>query len=247
MTFITAYHRPTDLSEALGLLDRAGVNSVVIGGGTAVTTHHLPTNSEVIDLQLAAPSGIERNGDRLTIGAMTRLQDVVDSELVPSLLQDLAHREGPSTFRHAATIGGTIGAANWESELLAGLLVFAAEATIAKRDDTATLPLEDLLANPALATAGIITSISIAAGGEAAAVRTGRTPADTPIVAVAARVVAGGFRVALTGVAATPVLVDPSELSTLDPPGDFRGSAEYRMELARTLTKRVIRRLGGES
>ena len=56
-----------------------------------------------------------------------------------------------------------------------------------------------------------------------------------------------GFRVALTGVAATPVLVDPSALDSLDPPGDFRGSPEYRREVAGVLTKRVIAQLGGDS
>jgi CO/xanthine dehydrogenase FAD-binding subunit len=52
---------------------------------------------------------------------------------------------------------------------------------------------------------------------------------------------------ALTGVAATPILVEPGDLAHLDPPGDFRGSSRYRRELAGILAKRVVDRLGGEA
>ena len=50
-----------------------------------------------------------------------------------------------------------------------------------------------------------------------------------------------GIRLALTGVAPRPVLVDADEPTAgLDPPADFRGSSEYRLELAVTLSARVL-------
>lgn len=243
MRTITGYHRPADLEQALDLIGREDVDGFLISGGTAVVTDDLPVGAEVIDLQSAVPAGIESRDDRVVFGAMTRLQDIVDSDLVPPLLRDLTHREGPSTFRHAATIGGTVAAADWESELLAGLLIYEAQVTVVGTDGAATIDLADLLADRSRLAGGIITEVSVATGGEAAAVRTARTPADTPIVAAAARVVADGFRIAVTGVAATPVLVD--DVASLDPPGDFRGSPEYRKHLAATLTKRVVALLGG--
>lgn len=243
MHTIVQYHRPQGIDEAVELLNRPEINSVVIAGGTGVSSAKLPDGTEVVDIQTAVASGLEMDGERLVMGAMTRLQDIVDSPLAPELIKDLAKREGPSTFRNAATIGGTIGAADPESGLLAGLLVHGAEPTVATPDGTRSVPLEDHLATPL--TGAIITSVSIAVDGEGAFAHTGRTPADTPIVAAAGRVVAGGFRIALTGVAATPVLVDLDDLSSLDPPGDFRGSPGYRRALATTLTKRVVVRLGG--
>ena len=49
---------------------------------------------------------------------------------------------------------------------------------------------------------------------------------------------------ALTGVAATPVVVSREEIESLEPPGDFRGSPGYRRHIAATLADRVLARLG---
>ena len=51
----------------------------------------------------------------------------------------------------------------------------------------------------------------------------------------------GVTTVALTGVASTPVLIDPGDpTSGLEPLGDFRGSADYRLHLASVLTDRIL-------
>ena len=73
-----------------------------------------------------------------------------------------------------------------------------------------------------------------------------RTPADAPIVAaVARRTPDQQTLLALCGVAQTPVLVDPDDVAdSIDPPGDFRGSAEYRRAMALTLTQRVLEEIG---
>ena len=64
-----------------------------------------------------------------------------------------------------------------------------------------------------------------------------------PIVAAAARATNDGTRVALCGIARTPELVDVDNLDRLEPPGDFRGSSEYRRHLAIVLSTRVIEEL----
>jgi carbon-monoxide dehydrogenase medium subunit len=247
MQMISRYHRPSDLDEALSLLGRDDPPTAVIAGGTVVVPADLAADTEVVDIQAAVGSSIVRKADRVIFEAMARLQDVIEAEATPPLLAELAHREGPNTFRNASTIGGTVAAANPESELLAGLLVHETTVTLAKPAGAAEVALPDLLANRDLLTGGIITAVSAAIGGETASARTGRTPQDTPIVAAAGRIVAEGFRIALTGVAATPVLIDPSNLAELDPPEDFRGSAAYRKELAGVLTERVVAQLGGAS
>lgn len=245
MKTIAAYHRPANVDQAVSLLSRAEVTSTVVAGGTALNTINLPPQTEVVDIQDAVGTEIERRGDRVVYGAMARLTDVIEHDATPPLLSELGRREGPNTLRNASTIGGTVAEGNSESELVAGLLVHDAAVTLSGSDTE--LPIATLMADWSLLDRAIITSVSVQIGGETASDRTGRTPADTSIVAAAARVVADGIRVAVTGVAATPVLVDPNDLSSLNPPADFRGSTEYRLELAEVLVKRVVARLGGAS
>ena len=247
MQLISNYHRPAQLEEAIALLGRADVATAVIAGGTVMAAVELTAATEVVDIQAVVGSDIAREADRVVFGAMARLQDIVDHEATPPLLTELARREGPNTLRNASTIGGTIAEASPESELLAGLLVFDAIVTVARAGGATDHPLADLLATSGGLEGGIITTVSVAIGGETASARTGRTPADTSIVAAVGRIVPAGIAVALTGVANTPTLVDPANLDALDPPGDFRGDPSYRKDLASTLTKRVVTQLGGAS
>lgn len=234
---IRSYHRPLTLEDALSLL--ASEEAAVLGGGTVINADAAgPT--EVVDLQALGLDTLQSEGGRLEIGAMVRLQALVDGERVPPVLRELARREGASTIRNAATVGGTVAAADPESELVAGLLAYDASVIIARSSGLDEVRLEHLLADRALLDGGIITSLSLPTDGRAVAERSGRTPADRPIVMAVARLSeAGELRVAMTGVAATPVLEDPDSLDAVDPPSDFRGSSDYRRELARTLARRV--------
>ena len=244
MKTIVAYHRPGDLDEAVALLERTDVTSTVIAGGTALNTVSLPEDTEVVDIQDAVAAGVARHGDRVVYGAMTRLADVIKADETPPLLAELARREGPNTLRNASTIGGTVAEGDADSELLAGLLVHDATVQLSGGE---SVPLAGLFSDWSLLDRAVIVAVSVEIGGETASARTGRTPADTSIVAAAGRIVSGGTTVALTGVATTPVLVDPADLSSLRPPADFRGTSEYRSELAEVLVKRVVSQLGGAS
>lgn len=235
---IQTYHRPATLDEALGLLGSDG--TAVLAGGTSLVASNAA--SAVVDLQDLGLDGISLDGSRVAIGAMVRLRDVVESDLVPAFLRDLARREAPSTIRNAATIGGAVATGHAESELVAGLLVYEAAITVAAGDGSTTHSLADYLEGRPR---GIIIEITAATDGTAAAARTARTPADRPIVMAAARRGDNGETLlAMTGVAETPVAVDPRSLGAIDPPPDFRGTTEYRKHLADTLGARVIAELG---
>lgn len=238
---IHAYHRPSTIDEALALLLRQDVRSVALGGGTAVNVSGV--DGEVVDLQDAVPAAIERRGDRVVFGAMARLQDVVEHPATPALLAELARREGPNTLRNAATVGGTVAGRSAESEFLAGLLVFDAVAEINGPAEPKSIPVVQLLADRHALDGSIIRSVAVPMEGATASARAGRTPADTPIVAAVGRVTPDGVRIALTGIREAPHLVDPGEVSDLEPPEDFRGSAAYRRSLAETLVRRVLEQL----
>jgi CO/xanthine dehydrogenase FAD-binding subunit len=219
-----------------------------MGGGTRLNAGLVPTRAgagqsdvedvEVVDLQALDLAGIDD---------------------VPSVVREAAHHELPNTLRAQSTIGGCIAIGDPDSELLATLLVHDGRVHIAQTSGSGEVPLDELLAELPLASGKIITAVSIDARGASSLMRTGRTPADRPIVAVVARQFDGRRWVAITGVAATPVLVnftavdggsllppgdgmaasDPHGTSRLEPIGDFRGSSEYRLALARILTARA--------
>lgn len=245
MPKLKAYHRPSNLDEALKLLARSNVSTAVIGGGAYITAHMDDSIDEAIDLQALGLTQLNLNGDRLTLGAMVRLQTLIEDNRIPNWLREIAGREGPNTFRHVATIGGVVVGANTESELLAALLVSEAQVQVQSTRGSQSFALADFLRDvPAALNGGLVTAVSVATGGKAASARVARTPADAPIVAAVARQDTNGkLHLALCGVAATPILTDPDKVAGLNPPADFRGSSEYRRQMAVTLAARVVAEL----
>ncbi|MFC5175217.1 FAD binding domain-containing protein [Nocardioides taihuensis] len=236
MVTVTAYWRPSTMAEALELLERA--DAIVLAGGTRLEGDPSAEQVEVVDLQALHLDGIRPGaGDALRIGAMVTLQELADSELVPPVVREAARREQPSTLRAQGTVGGCIATGRADSELLAALLVHEAVVEVEDREVTEGIELERVLAELFLPAGQVVTAVTIRTAGDARAARTARTPADRAIVAAYARSTEEGRRVALTGVAPTPVLVEPGD--DLQPSGDFRGSADYRRHLAEVLLARI--------
>ena len=74
MATVTAYWRPTSITEAVELLDRP--DTVLIGGGTTFNERirPRPRSVAVVDLQAAGLTGIRTmDGQRLGVGATTTL------------------------------------------------------------------------------------------------------------------------------------------------------------------------------
>lgn len=244
MAQVAAYHRPDSLEGALDLL--GGPNRAILAGGTVLNADREPPAIEVVDLQALGLDEMSLDGDRLRIGAMVTLDQLADDQATPPWLAQLARAELPSTLRTAATVGGTIAVGGGESVLLAGLLAAGAELELVGVGGSApvTAAASDMLAD-GLDGTSVITAVTIDTATDGVIASTARTPADVPIVAAVAARGADGRRLALTGVAAAPVLVDPDDPTAgIDPPGDFRGTTEYRRHLAATLSARAIAELG---
>ena len=237
---MTAYHRPSTLDEALDLLSSPG--RVALGGGTTLNADREPSDLEAVDLQSLGLDAITATGDgQVRIGATATLDAVRRCDLLPDSLRELARLEQPSTLRTLATVGGLVAGGWAESLLLAGLLAHDARVELA--GPASEYSLAELLA-AGLRPGSLITAVTVDPSGRTASARTGRTPADVPIVAAYGRRIEGFVAVALTGVGDRPVLVDVYDPTAgLEPAGDFRGSREYRLHLAATLTARVMREL----
>lgn len=234
---IDGYHRPTSVTEAVGLLAEPG--RLALAGGTSIRHDGGSRPTEVVDLQALGLDRITSEQDVVHLGAMVRLHDLVGHEAVPDLVRRTARSEMPSTLRTIATVGGTIGAAGSDSTFLAALLVHDASVQFA---DGGSEALSSVLKD-GLVTGELIVAVAVNRSGATAIAVTGRTPADDPIVAAVARSAEDGVRLALSGVGSTPELVEPGDLDRLEPPGDFRGSSAYRRHLAQVLSARVLQEL----
>ncbi|MFW2381858.1 MAG: FAD binding domain-containing protein [Acidimicrobiales bacterium] len=233
---LTGYHRPATVEEALNLLDGT---RVVLAGGTTIRHDGGGPPVEVVDLQNLGLDTVNLDGDRIELGAMVTLQSLVDDDRVPELIRTTARAELPSTLRTLATVGGTIATGGGESVFLAALLVHDVLVHFA---DGTSKDLRTVLRD-GVGASQLIVGINATTGGTSAMAGTGRTPADIPIVAAVGREANDHLHIAVCGVAATPLLVDPVELDQLDPPADFRGSSDYRRHLAKVLTARVVEEL----
>ena len=237
---VTAYHRPSNLDEALDLL--SSPERVALGGGTTLNADRERSDLEAVDLQSLGLDAITDAGDGwVRIGATATLDAVRRCELLPDSLRELARLEQPSTLRTLATMGGLVARASAESLLLAGLLAHDAQVELAGPASGCSLA---ELSAAGLPRGSLITAITVDPSGRTATARTGRTPADVPIVAAYGRRIEGFVAMALTGVGDRPVLVDVHDPTAgLEPAGDFRGSREYRLHLAGTLAARVMQEL----
>ena len=242
MARVNQYHRPKNIDEALQLLSRPELKTTILAGGTSLLARSDRDIGQVIDLQGMGLDQIESAQGKMVIGAMVRLQRIVDNGDVPQLLRELALFEGPNTFRHVGTLGGVVVQADWESELFAALLVHEAEVRIQTQDGVELIPLENFTRETL--GEGIVTGVIIRESGRTAHERVSRSPADNPIVAAVGRKDdSGNIRLALCGVAERPVLCTKDGIGRLSPPADFRGSSAYRQQIAEILVDRVLSQL----
>ncbi|MBN1991372.1 MAG: FAD binding domain-containing protein, partial [Anaerolineae bacterium] len=176
MSQLKTYHRPASVEEALQLMARPGVSAALVGGGSYFTPHRPDMAEEVVDLQAAGLADMTYTSQSVTVGAMVRLQTLVEDGRLPALLRDAARREGPPTLRQAATVGGVLTCPNRESELLAAMLVCDAELTVQSLTYTKTISLTNFLRDiPSALNGGLVTAVSLNLIGKTASDRVART------------------------------------------------------------------------
>ena len=246
---VVGYHRPTTVGEALHLL--ATGDRVALAGGVHVQHDGGAPPREVVDLQAVGLDSIDSDGTMVRLGAMVRLQALADTADLPETVRLAARAEQPSTLRPLATVGGTVAAASGDSLLLATMLAHGAVVRLSsEQSGERTLPLSDLLIE-GRREGELILDVAIETAGNSAIARTGRTPADVPIVGVVGRRFGHGQGdgdaavtvMAACGVGAVPVLIQPDDLEALQPIDDHRSTASYRRHLIEVQTARVLKEL----
>jgi CO/xanthine dehydrogenase FAD-binding subunit len=252
MALLNEYHKPATIAEAIQLLERTEVNLVPLAGGSQLIGE-LETRSRrdvdgVVDLSGLGLSYIHIEDDHLRVGAMTTISDLIGhpeaGDVADGILRCVARYEGPINLRNAATVGGIVAAAAADSELYAALLALGASVVTHGGESETTSALAPTTPPPHAGedgrgsqSAGLITEIRIPrASLRSGHARIARTPMDRPIVAAVAVTGDGVGRVVLCGVADRPIL----DGEAMNPISDFKGSAEYRREMAAVVKQRAL-------
>lgn len=281
------------LADALQLLARSDIRTVPLAGGNTLIGAGDPAVEAVVDLQALGLTEISLDPKlgALSAQAMVTRAQLADlaAAAVPAgphapkasplgIIAAGARRWSGNVQRNRATLGGALASAAPNDPLVVALLACDARILLCTRTGYRTLPLDafllertDLLAEPALIT-DVVAPLPPGRLTGYALVDVARTPADAPIVVAGAAIgMAYGrctyARVALGGVASTPIRLPEAEALLMDqtmtpeliaaaaaravelvqPIGDFRGSAEYRKAMAGVLTERALRQAWGQS
>jgi carbon-monoxide dehydrogenase medium subunit len=145
-----SYARATSVANALDLLARHGEGAKVLSGGQSLMPAmnlRLITPELIVDIgELAELRGIERSGDVLRIGALTRHVDLMRSPEIamhaPLLAEAIAHVGHPA-IRNRGTIGGSLAHADPAAELPACMLALGGTIIVCGQDGERRIAAED--------------------------------------------------------------------------------------------------------
>ena len=110
-----AYHRPTSVKEAVGLLGSLGEDARAIAGGHSLIPMmklRLARPTHLIDLAgVADLKGIREDGRDIVIGAMTTQHELIDSEPLAKkipILRETSLVIADPQVRYVGTVGGNV-------------------------------------------------------------------------------------------------------------------------------------------
>jgi CO/xanthine dehydrogenase FAD-binding subunit len=241
------YRAPTTVEEACALLGSLEDAKVLAGGQSLVPllNFRLARPAHIVDINRI--SGLDRIYERdhgVAVQALARQAAVEDSEIVARLcpllsaaVRLVAHR----VIRNRGTVCGNLAHADPASELPAVLLALGGRVVARSGRGERVIEAEALfhgVMETALAPDELLVEAWFPASSEPfAVIEESRRHGDFAL----AGVVRAADRLALFGVAPTPVLADPRDPTQgLQPSGDLEATADFRLHLVRVLTERAF-------
>lgn len=256
------YHRPTSVREAAALASKAEDIKFLAGGHTLLPTMkmRLAAPANLLELgQIAELRGIERSGDAVTIGAMTKHAEVANSaeirEAIPALAE-MAELIGDPHVRHRGTIGGSIANNDPSADYPAACLALGATIVTNKRKIAADSFFQGIFTT-ALEEGEIITNVSFQIPSQAAYAKFRNPASRYALVGVFVAKRASEARVAVTGAGSNGVFRVPEMEQALSqrfapealdgitvPPddmnSDMHADAAYRAHLVGVMARRAV-------
>ena len=273
--------QPRSLAEASALLVKHGDDARPVAGGTTLVilmkqrAVHYPF---LVDLQsVPGLDQITQEKDGIRIGALVTHRAVELSPVVRksmAVVSDAFSKVGNVRVRQTASVGGNLAHADYRLDPPPALLILGAEITAFGPKGSRTIPIREFfrgMYETALEPGEILVDVKIPSmpeGSKAAYLKYSALSAnDWPCLGVAALLAkengrCGELRLALGGVATTPVLVQGLECARgenltgtivgevlrmvdaqISPFADLRGSEWYKRQMVRVFVKRAIEQL----
>ena len=260
------YERPKSVDDAVKLLKKADEAKLLAGGQTLLPAMklRLAAPGTIVDLSgVKGLSGIKASGKVVTIGAMTKHVDVMNSvdvqKTIPALAQ-LASVIGDPAVRNRGTIGGSLANNDPSADYPAAALGLGATIKTNNREIEADKFFKGLF-ETALADDEIIESVSFPAP-EKAGYEKFRNPASRfALVGVFVSKGKDGVRVAVTGAGESGVFrvkeieaalakdwsakaIEGIKVPAKGMIADIHGTAEYRAHLIGVMARRAVAAAG---
>src|SRR6266404_2796312 len=270
--------QPRSLPEAVEMLAKHGDDARALGGGTTLIIlmkQRALYYRYLVDLQtIPGLADIKSEADGLRVGALvthrTMEQSAVVRQAFPVVAEAFSHI-GNVRVRQTASVGGNLAHADYRLDPPPALLVLGAEITAFGPKGSRTITLKDFFRDmyeTALEPGELLVDVkipSLPANSRAVYLRyTALSANDWPCLGVAAYLTKENerckeLRVALGGVAATPLLMDGLEFANdqsldsdvidkllekvdeqISPFADLRGSEWYKRRMARVFVKKAV-------
>lgn len=241
------YHAPASVDEACALLSSLEDAKVLAGGQSLIPllNFRLARPAHIIDInRIPALDAIYERDGGVAVQALARQAAVEDSELVARVCPLLSRAMGliaHRVIRNRGTLCGSLAHADPASELPAVLLALGGKVTARSTRGERVIAAAELFTSvmqTALAPDELLVEAWFPSSSRADGIaEESRRHGDFAL----AGAVRAGDRLALFGVAATPVLADPRDPTRgLQPSGDLEASPEFRLHLVRVLTERLF-------
>jgi len=145
-----AYHRPTSVVEAVGLLADLGDDARPLAGGHSLIPMmklRLATPAHLIDLAgVAELKGIRADDGQIVIGAMTTQHELIGSDLINSalpVLRETALLIADPQVRYVGTLGGNVANGDPGNDMPGVMMCLGATYELAGKSGTRSIAARD--------------------------------------------------------------------------------------------------------
>jgi len=272
---IEHYYQPQTVAEAVSLLARCGKDAMLLAGGTvlinqmrsrAVAPRHVINISRVAGLDKVTVAG----DGTLIIGALATLAAVAKADPVRQgwpLLRETILQIGLVQQRNMGTVVGNICRPVPSADSAVALLVLGASVVMNGTKGSRAIPIGEFIAGSRgtmMADSEMVTEVrvpSLPAGAGTAFLKLPAPKVNAAVLMVSKNGTCSDARIALGGVAPTPITVPKAEAvlqgkspddALIDeaaataagetrPGTDLRASAGYRRDMSRVLVSRAVK------
>jgi carbon-monoxide dehydrogenase medium subunit len=256
-----AYHKPTSVADAVKILSADPEARPISGGQTLLPAlkHRLNRPTSLVDLSgIAELRGVKREGDTITVGALTKHFEVQNSPEIKSAIPALSFMAtviGDIQVRNRGTMGGSVSNNDPAADYPAAVLALDATVVTDKRRIAADDFFQGMFTT-ALEPGELLTAIEFPIPEKAGYAKM-RNPASRYVMAgVFVAKTKGGVRVVVNGAGpgvfrqtameqALSANWSPDAVAAIKQEAeglnsDIHGSAEYRAHLVTVMAKRAV-------